>query len=97
MDLWELTNKKILINSHSYLNSTAGDTIMLSNYANKLMKNKNSICILTFNYPKNFLLNLELGPQLVRIIANNVRLKREIIFLIFICLSYLIVKIYYDV
>jgi glycosyltransferase involved in cell wall biosynthesis len=40
-------NKKILVNIHSNLNITAGDTIMISNIMNIMMKNGNHITLLT--------------------------------------------------
>ena len=59
-DIFKLKNKKILINSHSNLVNNAGDTIMISNYMNLLMKNNNfifllSVCEINQNFTKNLL------------------------------------------
>ena len=54
-------NKNILINTHSNLNITAGDTIMISNIMNIMMKNGNHITLLTeFDCNDNFKNNLEM-------------------------------------
>ena len=58
--IFKLKNKKILINSHSNLVNNAGDTIMISNYMNLLMKNNNfifllSVCEINQNFTKNLL------------------------------------------
>ena len=59
-NIFKLKNKKILINSHSNLVVNAGDTVMLSNYMNLLMKNNNfifllSACKINQNFTRNLL------------------------------------------
>jgi len=45
--VFDITNSHVLINSHSNFNFTAGDTIMISNYMNILMKNNNYITLIS--------------------------------------------------
>lgn len=54
----QIRHKKILINSHSYLNDNAGDTIMVSNYMNLLMRNNNHITLITKYKCPDFIRNL---------------------------------------
>lgn len=54
-------DKNILVNTHSNLNITAGDTIMISNIMNIMMKNGNHITLLTeFDCTDVFKKNLEM-------------------------------------
>jgi len=58
--LFEIKDSSILMCSHSNLNVTAGDTIMMSNYMNLLMKNNNKITLVTpFEWGETFTRNLE--------------------------------------
>ena len=54
----QIRHKKILINSHSYLNDNAGDTIMVSNYMNLLMRDNNHITLITKYKCPDFIRNL---------------------------------------
>ena len=70
-NIYELKEKKIVINSHSDLNLTGGDTIMLSNTINHLMKNKNIIILLTTTELKDDLFIRNLENNLYSIITKN--------------------------
>jgi len=60
ISLFEIKGSSILMCSHSNLNVTAGDTIMMSNYMNTLMKNNNKITLVTpFECGETFTRNLE--------------------------------------
>ena len=60
ISLFEIKGFSILMCSHSNLNVTAGDTIMMSNYMNLLMKNNNKITLVTpFECGETFTRNLE--------------------------------------
>ena len=60
ISLFEIKGSSILMCSHSNLNVTAGDTIMMSNYMNTLMKNNNKITLVTpFECGEIFTRNLE--------------------------------------
>ena len=48
-----IKNSTVLVNTHSNLNYTAGDTIMISNYINVLMDNNNKIILVTSNTVNN--------------------------------------------
>ena len=54
----QIRHKKILINCHSYLNDNAGDTIMVSNYMNLLMRDNNHITLITKYKCPDFIRNL---------------------------------------
>ena len=68
-----------MINSHSNLNYTAGDTVMLSNYINTLMKNQNNITLIS-KYPvtNNFTRNLESKKYKIIVKQNNEKIVKEI-------------------
>ena len=72
-NLLSCKNKKILVNTHSNLNITAGDTIMISNIMNIMMKNGNHITLLTeFDCTDVFKKNLEMTQYtIVKRISNN--------------------------
>lgn len=57
--LFNYSYSTILINSHSNLDITAGDTIMISNYMNYFMKNNNKILLITRSSTHNFEKNLQ--------------------------------------
>ena len=79
VDVLKLINKNILINTHSNLNFTAGDTIMISNYMNLLMKNNNKITLLSkYNVSKTFTRNLESNNYIVIIKENNSEIVKEL-------------------
>ena len=60
ISLFEIKGSSILMCSHSNLNVTAGDTIMMFNYMNTLMKNNNKITLVTpFECGETFTRNLE--------------------------------------
>lgn len=74
-----IRNSQILINTHSNLNYTAGDTIMISNYMNILMKNNNNITLIS-KYPIGiaFIRNLEYKNYNIIVKKNNDELIKEI-------------------
>lgn len=74
-----IKNSQILINTHSNLNYTAGDTIMVSNYMNILMKNNNNITLIS-KYPIEiaFIRNLEYKNYNIIVKKNNDELIKEI-------------------
>ena len=75
----KIENKIILINSHSNLNFTAGDTIMISNYMNLLMKNNNFIYLLSiYEVGQNFKRNLEFENYKILKSDNNKKLIKLI-------------------
>ena len=77
--LLEIKNKNILINASSNLNVTAGDTVMISNYMNLLMKNNNKITLLS-RYPvsQTFTRNLESNNYTIIIKENNREIVEEL-------------------
>ena len=77
--LFKIYNKTILINSHSNLNYTAGDTIMISNYMNLLMKNNNNIILLSkYRISKNFTRNLEYNNYKLVVLSDNNKIVKYI-------------------
>lgn len=78
-NILKIDNKIILINSHSNLNFTAGDTIMISNYMNLLMKNNNFIYLLSiYEVGQNFKRNLEFENYKILKSDNNKKLIKLI-------------------
>ena len=77
--LFKIKGSKILINTHSNLNHTAGDTIMISNYMNRLMRNKNTITLIS-SYPVSniFIRNLEHKDYNIIVKNTNQELVNEI-------------------
>lgn len=75
----EMKNINILINASSNLNVTAGDTVMISNYMNLLMKNNNKIMLLS-RYPvsQTFTRNLESNNYTIIIKQNNREIVEEL-------------------
>ena len=74
-NILKLENKVILINSHSNLNFIAGDTIMISNYMNLLMKNNNFIYLISIHeVGQNFKRNLEFENFKILKSDNNKKL-----------------------
>ena len=77
--LSKVCNSTILINSHSNLNYTAGDTIMISNYMNTLMKNNNKVTLLSkYQIGLTFIRNLEYKNFNIIIKKNNEEIIQEI-------------------
>ena len=75
----EMKNINILINASSNLDITAGDTVMISNYMNLLMKNNNKITLLS-RYPvsQTFTRNLESNNYTIIIKQNNREIVEEL-------------------
>ena len=81
-NIFEIKNKKFLINSHSNLNYTAGDTIMISNYMNLLMKNDNFIFLLSkHEVNQNFIRNLDSNNYEILKCDDNKQLIKQIDYL----------------
>lgn len=75
----KVCNSTILINSHSNLNYSAGDTIMISNYMNTLMKNNNKVTLLSkYAVGLTFIRNLEYKNYNIIIKKNNEEIIKEI-------------------
>ena len=70
-NIYEITEKKILINSHSNLNITSGDTIMLSNTINHLMSNQNLVTLLTTTELKDNIFERNLDKKLYTIVVKK--------------------------
>ena len=57
--IFEIKNKRVLVNTHSNLDISAGDTIMISNIINVLLENDNKVTLVSkFPITKNFTRNL---------------------------------------
>ena len=78
-NLLNISNLNILINTHTNLDFIAGDSIMISNYMNLLMKNNNKITLLS-RYPvsQTFTRNLEYGNYTVIFKDNNREILEEL-------------------
>ncbi|ALH22908.1 multiple glycosyltransferase domain containing protein [Chrysochromulina ericina virus CeV-01B] len=77
--LLNIKKSNILINTHSNLNLIAGDSIMIINYMNLLMKNDNKITLLTkYDVSKTFTRNLESDNYIVIIKKNNSEIVKEL-------------------
>ena len=77
--LLNIKNSNILINTNSNLNLIAGDSIMITNYMNLLMKNHNKITLLSkYNISKTFTRNLESDNYIVIIKENNNEIVKEL-------------------
>ena len=77
--LLNIKNSNILINTNSNLNLIAGDSIMITNYMNLLMKNDNKITLLSkYNVSKTFTRNLEFHNYIVIIKENNSEIVKEL-------------------
>jgi len=71
MILTLIKNSKILINTNSNLNRTAGDTIMITNWMNIFMKNNNYIYLLSKNGTSEVFIKNLLYPNYEIITAKN--------------------------
>ena len=65
-------NKNIVINSHSNLGITGGDTIMLSNWLNEILPHARHVTILSiYNIPANFNRNIEYNNYSTITLSSN--------------------------
>jgi len=65
-------NQSVLVCSHSNLAYTAGDTIMLSNWINKFMSERNFVTIVSkYTIPKSFLINLQYKDFEIKTFEEN--------------------------
>jgi hypothetical protein len=60
------------VNTHSNLNITAGDTIMISNYINVLMNNNNNVILVTSNTVNNQFKSNLIKDKYIIIISNDI-------------------------
>jgi hypothetical protein len=72
IEIEKLNDKKILINTHTFLDNMAGDSIMIMNYMNMLMKNNNYITLLSkYEVSNNFTRNLNFDKYKIISVKTN--------------------------
>jgi|SaaInlStandDraft_5_1057022.scaffolds.fasta_scaffold01256_4 hypothetical protein len=91
IEIEKLNDKKILINTHTFLDNMAGDSIMIMNYMNMLMKNNNYITLLSkyevsniftrnLNFDKYKIISIKTNEEIINIIDKE-EINNDVIFI----------------